>query len=90
VRVETELVVTGRQAQLGRGIMQDVAKGVLDRFAEGLERELAGGGAGEAKAASDEALDLGGAMLRPLLERAIVFAAGLGVGFVVGRLVPRR
>ena len=92
VSVETDLEVTGRQAQLGRGIMQDVAKGVLDRFAQGLERELAGGAeAGlQPAATSDEALDLGGAMLGPLRERALVFAAGLVVGLVVGRIVSRR
>jgi hypothetical protein len=91
VSVETELEVTGRQAQLGRGIMQDVARGVLDRFAEGLERELSGGGDAQPTGTeSEEALDLGGAVLGPLRERALVFAAGLVVGLVVGRLVSRR
>jgi uncharacterized protein len=87
VRVETELVVTGRQAQLGRSAMQEVAKGVLDKFADGLERELAGGGAAEAQATAAEALDRGGGVLRPLLGHALVFAAGLVVGFLVGRIV---
>jgi hypothetical protein len=91
VSVETELEVTGRQAQLGRGLMQDVARGVLDRFAEGLERELSGGaGVQPTDSASDETLDLGGAVLGPLRERALVFAAGLVVGLVVGRIVSRR
>jgi hypothetical protein len=91
VSVETELEVTGRQAQLGRGLMQDVARGVLDRFAEGLERELSGGaGAQPTDSASDETFDLGGAVLGPLRERALVFAAGLVVGLVVGRIVSRR
>jgi uncharacterized protein len=91
VSVETDLEVTGRQAQLGRGIMQDLARGVLDRFAEGLERELSGGADTQpADAASDEPLDLGGAVLGPLRERALVFAAGLVVGVVVGRIVSRR
>jgi hypothetical protein len=91
VSVETDLEVTGRQAQLGRGLMQDVARGVLDRFAEGLERELSGGGDGPpTRAESDEALDLGGAVVGPLRERALVFAAGLVVGLVMGRIVSRR
>ncbi|MFL5842112.1 MAG: SRPBCC family protein [Thermoleophilaceae bacterium] len=91
VSVETDLEVTGRQAQLGRGIMQDVARGVLDRFAQGLERELGGDAADREQpaAASGEALDLGGAVLGPLIERALVFAAGVLVGLVVGRLVAR-
>jgi carbon monoxide dehydrogenase subunit G len=88
VRVETDLEVTGRQAQLGRGIMEDVAGGVLERFAEGLERELSG--RGEEAAAPQDALDLGGAVLGPLRERALVFAAGLAVGLLVGGAIGRR
>jgi uncharacterized protein len=92
VAVETELEVTGRQAQLGRGIMEEVAAQVLNRFSERLETELAGGPAAreQAAAGSDEALDLGGPLLSPVRERALVFAAGLLVGFVAGRLIGRR
>jgi carbon monoxide dehydrogenase subunit G len=42
VRVETDLTVTGRPAQLGRGIMQEVAASMLKDFARNLDRELAG------------------------------------------------
>jgi carbon monoxide dehydrogenase subunit G len=41
VRVETELNVTGRPAQFGRGIMQDVAAKMLADFADCLSRTLA-------------------------------------------------
>src|SRR5262245_49614457 len=41
VRVETQLSVTGRPAQFGRGIMQDVAAKMLADFAECLSRTLA-------------------------------------------------
>ena len=88
VRVETDLEVTGRQAQLGRGIMEDVAGGVLERFAEGLERELSG--RGEEAAAPEEALDLGGAVLGPLRTRALAFGAGLAVGAAAGWAIARR
>ena len=40
VRVETELSVTGRPAQFGRGIMQDVAGKMLSDFAACLSREI--------------------------------------------------
>ena len=40
--VETDLNVTGRQAQLGRGLMEDVAGAILGDFAGRLERELRG------------------------------------------------
>ena len=41
--VETDLEVTGRQAQFARGIMEDVAGAILTEFASRLEREIVGG-----------------------------------------------
>jgi carbon monoxide dehydrogenase subunit G len=93
VVVETDLQVTGRQAQLGRGIMEDVAGAILREFATRLERELRGepGRGGEvAEAGADEALDVGAAVYRPLLERGAYALAGLLVGLVLGRVVRRR
>ncbi|TCJ15004.1 hypothetical protein E0L93_13650 [Rubrobacter taiwanensis] len=40
VRVETDMRLTGRVAQFGRGIQQDVANKILSRFAECLEQEI--------------------------------------------------
>ena len=40
VNVETDLMLTGRVAQFGRGLAQDVAKRVLDEFAACLEQEI--------------------------------------------------
>ena len=45
VMVETDMKLTGRAAQFGRGIAQDVATKMLEQFAECLEREISGGGA---------------------------------------------
>jgi carbon monoxide dehydrogenase subunit G len=47
VRVETDMRITGRAAQFGRGVQQDVAERLLSRFAECLENEIVGGGAEE-------------------------------------------
>jgi uncharacterized protein len=47
VRVETDMQLTGRAAQFGRGVQQDVAEKLLKRFAECLEDEIMGGGAEE-------------------------------------------
>ena len=47
VRVETDMQITGRAAQFGRGVQQDVAERLLSRFAECLENEIVGGGAKE-------------------------------------------
>jgi len=52
VRVETDMKLTGRAAQFGRGIAQDVATKMLNQFAECLEREISGGGAAPQEAAS--------------------------------------
>jgi hypothetical protein len=44
VRVDTDMQVTGRVAQFGRGIMQDVATKMLDQFAACVEQEIVGAG----------------------------------------------
>jgi carbon monoxide dehydrogenase subunit G len=40
VRVETDLNVTGRPAQFGRGVMSEVAAKLIDQFAKCLEDEI--------------------------------------------------
>jgi carbon monoxide dehydrogenase subunit G len=54
VSVETDMKLTGRAAQFGRGIAQDVATKMLNQFAECLEREISGGpGEGAAETSAD-------------------------------------
>jgi carbon monoxide dehydrogenase subunit G len=59
VTAQTELQITGPQAQFGRGVIEDVGKRVLSEFSERLEQRIAGsepasatvvGGAGEVPA----------------------------------------
>jgi carbon monoxide dehydrogenase subunit G len=53
VSVVTDLNITGRPAQFGRGVIADVATKLTDKFAESLAAELAGsGGAADAKTAA--------------------------------------
>ncbi len=61
VKVETDMKLTGRAAQFGRGIAQDVATKMLNQFAECLERELSGGGAAEEAASAASTSEDGGA-----------------------------
>jgi uncharacterized protein len=89
VHVDTELAVSGRQAQLGRGLMEDVAAGVLEEFAARLQDALAGASA-ESSDDGAEAFDAGRAVLRPLLERAAYALGGLLAGLALGRVVWRR
>lgn len=42
VSVETDMQVTGRVAQFGRGIMQDVASELMNRFSTCVEQEITG------------------------------------------------
>jgi carbon monoxide dehydrogenase subunit G len=90
VVVETDMQVTGRQAQLGRGLMEDVAGAILGDFAGRLERELRGETPGDAPDGGDEALDVSGAVRGPLLERAGLVLAGVAAGLALGRVVWRR
>jgi carbon monoxide dehydrogenase subunit G len=82
VIVETELDITGKAAQFGRGVLEDVSSRLLDQFASRLEAEVLGGGAG-APAAKAEVLDVGSAAWGPLLRRygwiALLGAAVLGL-----------
>jgi carbon monoxide dehydrogenase subunit G len=88
VVVETDMQIAGRQAQLGRGLMEDVAGAILGQFAGRLERELRGAAAPVEPAA--EAMDVSAVARGPLLERAGLVLAGLLAGLALGRLVWRR
>jgi uncharacterized protein len=91
LRVETELAVTGRQAQLGRGVMEEVATGVLREFVGRLEGAITGdGGAGSGSDGAGDVFDASAAVYRPLLERAAILLVGVLVGLGLGRVVWRR
>jgi uncharacterized protein len=52
VEVFTDLDITGKPAQFGRGVMADVSKRILDQFAGNLAREIQNGGLAPAPAAA--------------------------------------
>ena len=81
--------VTGRQAQLGRGLMEDVAGAILGDFAGRLERELRGEGADRPSAPARRSTSAR-PCAAPLLERAGLVLAGLVAGLALGRVVWRR
>ena len=83
VSVETDMKLTGRAAQFGRGIAQDVATKMLTRFAECLEEEIAGApGAGAAATASEPAAEENGS--RGSTEQT---PPGATVGGTAGRIL---
>lgn len=50
VSVVTDLTITGRVAQFGRGVLADVSAKLLDQFVESLEQMVAADGTGDAAA----------------------------------------
>lgn len=88
--VETDLSVTGRAAQFGRGLMEDVAGHLLQQFARGLEAAVLGREEVAPAGAAAAELDLGAAAWQPLLRRYGPFVAvGVG-GFLLGLAFRRR
>ena len=82
----TDLDITGRQAQFGRGIMEDVAETMMGEFAKRLEAEIQRGDA-PAAGASDAAADPNGATGEPRAAAAFAGADDdvLDVGGVLAR-----
>jgi uncharacterized protein len=83
VKVETDMRLTGRAAQFGRGIAQDVATKMLTQFAECLERELSGGSAAEEAANAASTPEDDGAASQ---EESPATTAG-SVGGTAGRVI---
>lgn len=98
VDLATELDVSGRAAQFGRGILGDVASSVLGEFATELERMVAGTPNGRvqaddrptaAPAQAQAALNVRRVVLIPMLKRASVPAACVLIGGTAGWLLGR-
>ena len=89
VVVETDMQVTGRQAQLGRSLMEEVAGTILGEFAGRLEKELTGQGLSDKVAAAD-VLDVSKAVRGPVAERIGIFTFGALLGLIIGIRVRSR
>jgi carbon monoxide dehydrogenase subunit G len=101
VEVNTDLSITGKAAQFGRGMIVEVSEKLLAQFVDRLEQLLADPpatrtseavGAGRRSVASGEveALDLGASALGPLAKRALPVAAALVVLVLVAARARRR
>jgi carbon monoxide dehydrogenase subunit G len=102
VDIETDLAITGKVAQFGRGVLGDVSEQLLGVFLERLEESLQDGGArpaptattstGAPKAsapASDE-LNLNYVVLVPMLKKAAPTVAAVILTAVLVRTWGRR
>ncbi|UKD52625.1 SRPBCC family protein [Amycolatopsis sp. FU40] len=87
VRVRTELALTGRPAQFGRGILAEVSDRIVQQFTARLAEALNDPGFSPAE---PEAVDLGAAVAPVLLKKAALPAAALVAVAIVVRLLRRR
>ncbi len=90
VNVETDLNVSGKVAQLGRGVMADVSAKLLRQFVSNLERDvLAGAGTlADAEIASDADSPAVAATAAPEREPEPIDLLDAAGGAIVKRLVP--
>ncbi len=100
VSVETDMQITGRAAQFGQGIQQQVSEKLLGRFADCLEEEIVNGGAsrgadvsgaapsanGSAGEGQPQAAQQGGARQEEDVEALDLGEAGRDA--VIGRIKP--
>jgi carbon monoxide dehydrogenase subunit G len=90
VDVNTDLAITGKPAQFGRGVMSDVAGRIIGQFARNLEGVIAAGSGTGSSASADtsapavpapaaDAIDMmevaGGAVAKKLIPVALVVVA---------------
>jgi carbon monoxide dehydrogenase subunit G len=89
VSVRTDLTVTGRPAQFGRGVMAEVGDRIIGRFAQNLAEQL-GDKPQEAPPVVDEPLDLFRTAGVPVAKRAAAAAAVVVALVMVVRRWRRR
>lgn len=95
--VLTDLAVSGKAAQFGRGVMADVSSKLVAEFADRLARQVEGGSAdasGADSSGADDALDLAGlvgwrSMVRVAAPAVIALVVG-GVATLLWRRVRAR
>jgi carbon monoxide dehydrogenase subunit G len=104
VVITTDLTISGKAAQFGRGVLADVATNLIGQFAKRLEAELLGGSTPTAAATATTAaaaptaaqadagdsVDLLKVVALPLAKRFAPVMAGVAAGAAIGFLLGRR
>lgn len=93
VTITTDLTISGKAAQFGRGVLADVATTLIGQFAKRLEADLLN--TGEIASAPTEVTDTDSVNLvkvvaLPLAKRAAPVVAGLALGAAIGFVLGRR
>jgi hypothetical protein len=103
VVIITDLTISGKAAQFGRGVLSDVAGNLIAQFAKALETDILGGSPATTTAApsaetitaasqpgAGDSVDLLKVMAVPMAKRAAPAIAALAAGGVIGFLLGRR
>ncbi len=105
VVITTDLAISGKAAQFGRGVLADVSGNLIAQFARSLEAELLGGSVPAAKAAENgsatatsvaaspdagDSVDLLKVVAVPIAKRYAPLLAAAAAAGAVGFLVGRR
>ncbi len=97
VVITTDLTISGKAAQFGRGVLADVSTNLIGQFAKRLEAELLGDSAPSAATAApasaadaEDSVDLLKVVAVPLAKRFAPVVAGVAAGAVIGFLLGRR
>ncbi|MET0135602.1 MAG: SRPBCC family protein [Kibdelosporangium sp.] len=94
VAIETDLMVRGKVAQFGRGVIGEVSQRLIGQFAGNMEQLLTGDGAAPvapaAAPAPEPELDGLSLVVGPLLRRVAPIAAGVALGLLAGLGFRRR
>jgi uncharacterized protein len=106
VSITTDLTISGKAAQFGRGVLADVSTNLIGQFARNLEADLLGGSASRAGAspssaaaapsvaaaadAGGDSVDLLKVVAVPMAKRYAPALAAVAAGVTVGFLLGRR
>jgi carbon monoxide dehydrogenase subunit G len=99
VSITTDLTISGKAAQFGRGVLADVSGNLIAQFADRLEADLLGDSAPAACAApqtaaappaAGDSVDLLKVVALPVAKRFGPVVAGVAAGVLLGLLVGRR
>lgn len=103
VVITTDLTISGKAAQFGRGVLGEVAGNLIAQFAKALETDILGGSPAATTAAptaetvsaasqpgAGDSVDLLKVMAVPMAKRAAPAIAALAAGGVIGFLLGRR
>jgi uncharacterized protein len=101
VAITTDLAISGKAAQFGRGVLADVATNLIGQFAKSLEASVLGDSARAAATASaaapvttradaGDSVDLLKVVAVPMAKRFAPVIAGVTAGAAIGFLLGRR